>query len=206
MASLPPRTTLICITPFDVVVPLALPKSKQIRMFMCAYSTCGKNRSHSPFTHELESLLSPYPSSNYQTSINEDVYHQEKEIVEESPYPLKTEHQISVDMLTNIEDMHIRDTSNTFNKNVEEHPKTHEKHDKDGESDWKDRINVWNPFQKCRIQLLKRLEKLRVMRNGRLRTIRVTENRIELTKDAKHSCQQLCYAGPMKTKLGEQEF
>lgn len=126
-------------------------------------------------THIRVVIITTAPSViHHQTKIDEDADPQEKESLEDNTLDLKTKPRITVDTLATLKGMRIRDLAKSLNHAVDDHYRTQEKQDKEVEADWRTRINVGNPFEKYKQELIKRLEKFSSMWDGHLGTIRAT--------------------------------
>lgn len=109
-------------------------------------------------------IVTTAPSDIYHlTSSKEEVGPKGKESMEDNPLDLKTQHPLTVDTLATFNGMRIRDPTKSLSNAMDKRYQTKEKHYKEAETDWKDRINVSKSFEKYKPQLIKRLEKFSSM-------------------------------------------
>lgn len=110
--------------------------------------------------HIRVGIVTTAPSNIYQrTTINEVVDIQGKESMKENQIDLKTKHSLTVDTLSTLKGMRIRDPTTSVRTVTDYHYKTHEKRKQEDEIDWRYRIKIGKPFEKYKLKLINRLEK-----------------------------------------------
>lgn len=92
-----------------------------------------------------------------------------------------------------------------FQKCVDEHFKTQENHKKTL-TYWTERIKVGDTFNRCNLELAKRLKKLHSMWGGHIGRIQAPDHRIKFTDDKKPLLKPTYLGDPMQCELDAEEL